>query len=71
MFPNVRQRSKDGEYVEKTIEAKILTGIQESSRGGIQPVCKSDQFEAATTKDGKGKTVETRECDTNDDTRVE
>ena len=72
MFPDVRQRSKNGEYVERTIEAMILTGTQESSQGrNRSPSNNSDQSEATTTEDGKGKAVETRECDTNGDTRME
>ena len=58
MFPNVRERSKKGEYVGRTIENMILTGTQESSRTENRPSTSSDQTEAAAIEDTKGKAVE-------------
>jgi WD40 repeat protein len=57
MFANLRQRSKNGECMGRTIESMILTRTQESSRRENRP-SSSDQKEATTIEDGKCKTVE-------------
>ena len=52
MFANLRQRSKKGEYMGRTIETMKLTGTQESSRRGKPPdSSNSDQKKATTIED--------------------
>ena len=47
MFANVRQRSKNGEYVGRTIGSMMLTATQESSQTDDRPASSnSDQMEA-------------------------
>ena len=53
MFASLRQKSKKGEYVDRTIESMILIGTQESSGRGNRPVSdseNSDQKEAKPIK---------------------
>ena len=53
MFASLCQKSKKGEYVDRTIESMILIGTQESSGRGNQPVSESensDQKEAKSIK---------------------
>ena len=60
MLANLRQRAKRGEYVGRTIKSMILTGTQDSSRRENRPASRnSEQKEATTIEDAKGKTVET------------
>ena len=59
MFANQRQRSKGGEYVGRAVESITLTGTQESSRKENRLASSnSEQVEATTIEDAKGKTVQ-------------
>ena len=59
MFSKLLQRSKKGEYVGRTIESMILTGIQESSRRDNRPASSdSDQKEATTIITGTQESSE-------------